>query len=456
MPSNNRPAETVLSLGTMHTGQVAAFRTLLPHRFKVLRCGRRFGKTDFAKMWIAQGLIQGEECAWFAPQHRTWSEVYPEMAALLRPILDASSKGAAVMRFVTGGRLDFWTLENAIAGRGRRYHRIVVDEAAFAKDGDNKTDASMMELWEKAIKPTLYDYSGQALICSNSAGKKSDNFFYNICTDPQYGFHEYHATTLDNPTLPKRMPGEDAQAWIARRQKILADLKTENDPLVYAQEYLAEFVNWAGVAFFSPDKWMQNGMPVAAPQHCDGVFAVIDTAIKTGYEHDGTAVIYYAINSSNPQWKLTILDWDIQKIEGASLEHWLPSVYQVLDGFAKQCGARSGSIGVCIEDKGSGTVLLQQARRRGWKAHAIDTALTSMGKDERALSVSGYHFRGLCKITDAAFNKVTNYNRRTLNHFIEQVTSFRMADKDASKREDDLLDAYTYGLSIALGDRDGW
>jgi hypothetical protein len=63
----------------------------------------------------------------------------------------------------------------------------------------------------------------------------------------------------------------------------------------------------------------------------------------------------------------------------------------------------------------------------------------------------------LCSLShSAAFNKVTPYNRRTLNHFIEQVTSFRMADKDASKREDDLLDAYTYGLSIALGDRDGW
>jgi hypothetical protein len=154
MPSANRSSETVLSLGTMHTGQVAAYRTLLPHRFKALRCGRRFGKTDFAKMWIGQGLVQGQECAWFAPQHRTWSEVYPELANTLRPILDTSSKGSAVMRFQTGGRLDFWTLENTIAGRGRRYHRVVIDEAAFAKNGDNKTDGSMMELWEKAIKPT--------------------------------------------------------------------------------------------------------------------------------------------------------------------------------------------------------------------------------------------------------------------------------------------------------------
>jgi hypothetical protein len=440
----------------MHTGQLAAYWALKPSRFKALRCGRRFGKTDFGKMWIAQGLVQGQECAWFAPQHMTWSEVYTEMAHTLRPILDTGSKGAAVMRMKTGGRLDFWTLENAIAGRGRRYHRIVVDEAAFAKDGDNRTDGSMMELWEKSIKPTLVDYNGEALVCSNSAGKNPYNFFYNICTDPQYGFKEFEATTMDNPVIPKRVRSESFAAWTERRKNLLDDLVKDNDPLVYAQEYLAQFVDWAGVAFFSPDKWMMNGVPVAAPERCDAVFAVIDTAIKTGYEHDGTAVVYYAIDNANPHWKVTILDWDIQKIEGALLEHWLPSVYVMLEGFAKTCNARAGALGAFIEDKGSGTVLLQQARRRDWQAHAIDTALTSMGKDERALSVSGYHYRGLCKITDAAFNKVTTYNRRTLNHFTEQVNSFRMADKDANKREDDLIDAYTYGLSISLGNPDGW
>ena len=84
------------------------------------------------------------------------------------------------MRMKTGGRLDFWTLENSIAGRGRRYHRTVIDEAAFTKDGDNKTDGSMMEIWEKSIKPTLFDYGGEALVCSNTSGKNSENFFYNI------------------------------------------------------------------------------------------------------------------------------------------------------------------------------------------------------------------------------------------------------------------------------------
>jgi hypothetical protein len=158
---------------------------------------------------------------------------------------------------------------------------------------------------------------------------------------------------LDNPTLPKRMPGEAAEAWMDRRRQTLADLKSDNDPLVYAQEYLAEFVDWAGVAFFSPDKWMLDGALVAMPQRCDAVFAVIDTAIKTGYEHDGTAVVYFAIDKTNPKWKLSILDWDIHKIEGALLEAWLPTVYRTLEGFAKQCGTRRGSLGTFIEDKGS-------------------------------------------------------------------------------------------------------
>ena len=65
-----------ISLAQLHFGQSKAHWALQPYRFKALRCGRRFGKTEFAKTWIAQGLVQGEECAWFAPQHMTWSEVY--------------------------------------------------------------------------------------------------------------------------------------------------------------------------------------------------------------------------------------------------------------------------------------------------------------------------------------------------------------------------------------------
>jgi hypothetical protein len=374
---------------------------------------------------------------------------------MIRPILDTSSKVSAVIRTKTGGRLDFWTLENSIAGRGRRYHRIVIDEAAFTKDGDNKTDGSMMEIWEKSIKPTLYDYGGEVLVCSNSAGKNPENFFYSICTDPQYGFVEYHATTKDNTVLPKRLQNETTAAWTERRARYLDDLKIGNDPLVYAQEHLAEFVDWAGVGFFAREKLPVNNQPVPFPKRCECVFAVIDTASKTGTANDATAVTFFSLDRHGSSYPLMILDWDIVQIEGALLETWLPIVFRRLEQLAKQCRARSGSMGAHIEDQNSGTILLQQALRRGMPAAAIESKLTAMGKDERALSVSGYVFCGEVKYTDYAFNKVDTYKRRTKNHLMDQVESFRMGDKD-SKRDDDLLDTFCYGIAIALGDSGGF
>ena len=128
-----------------------------------------------------------------------------------------------------------------------------------------------MTHWEKGIKPTLFDYGGEALVCSNSAGRNPDNFFYNICTDPQYGFHEFHATTLDNPLLPKR-GGNEASRLGARAAPVFrTDLRRDNDPLVYAQEYLAEFVDWSGVAFFSREKLLDHNRPLLPAQVQHGI-----------------------------------------------------------------------------------------------------------------------------------------------------------------------------------------
>ena len=438
----------------MHSGQLKAFRALRPHRFKALRCGRRFGKTEFAKAWIAQGLLLGEDCAWFAPQHTTWSEVYMDLTEMLAPIVTASSRTPPVMRLSTGGRLDFWSLESSIPGRGRGYRRIVIDEAAFTKDGDNHDDDSMMALWEKGIKPTLYDDGGHALVCSNSAGKNPDNFFYNICNDPSYGFHEYHATTMENPLLPKRAAKERFEAWLERQAQFRADLVKDNDPLVYSQEYIAEFVDWSGAAFFSREKLLFDGQPLPLPARCDGVFAIIDTASKTGTDNDATAVIFFASDSVG-RTRLLILDWDIAQIEGAVLETWLPNVFARLEELARLCGARHGSIGAFIEDKNSGTILLQQALRRQMPARAIDSKLTALGKDERAISVSGYVHRELVKYTECAFNKTVVYKTHSRNHLLEQVESFRVGDK-GSDREDDLLDTFCYGIALALGNNEGF
>jgi hypothetical protein len=280
--SRRRPAfsDIPISIGRLHVGQIDAYKALRDHRFMALRCGRRFGKTEFAKAWISEGLVSGMACAWVAPQHMLAQEVYYDLAKKFFALIEESAK-ASLIRLRTGGRLDFWSLDNEMTGRSRGYHRIVIDEAAFAKNGNNRTTGSMMTIWEKSVKPTLYDYGGQALVCSNAAGMDPDNFFYNICTDAIYGFHEHHATTMDNPLLPKRLGSESEEDWLKRRAQYQADLIRDNDPQVYAQEYLAEFVDWSGVAFFGRKKLLVDGQPLPYPSFCEGVFAVIDTASKT-------------------------------------------------------------------------------------------------------------------------------------------------------------------------------
>jgi hypothetical protein len=181
---------------------------------------------------------------------------------------------------------------------------------------------------------------------------------------------------------------------------------------------------------------------------------VIDTASITGTDHDATAVTFYAKGHSKT-YPLMILDWDIVQIEGAILETWLPTVFEKLEELSRRCRAIYGSLGVWIEDKNSGTILLQQALRRRWKAHSIESKLTAMGKDERAISVSGYVYRGQVKYTVHAFNKTVTYKGKARNHLIEQVESFRVGDK-GNKREDDLLDTFCYGIAIALGNSQGF
>jgi hypothetical protein len=113
---------------------------------------------------------------------------------------------------------------------------------------------------------------------------------------------EFHATTMDNPVLPKRLQNETPEAWMERRTRLLESLRTDNDPLVYAQEHKAEFVDWAGVAFFAQEKLLVNNQPVLFPAHCECMFAAIDTASKTGTEHDATTFCYgIAISLGNSE-----------------------------------------------------------------------------------------------------------------------------------------------------------
>lgn len=207
-----------------------------------------------------------------------------------------------------------------------------------------------------------------------------------------------------------------------------------------------------GASFFDVESLLVDGKPAETPDRCDTVFATIDTAVKTGKNNDATAAVFWAYNSLT-QPCVHILDWDLLQIEGAGLESWIPSVFERLEELSRQCGARRGSSGAMIEDKATGMVLLQQAKNKGWPARAIDSKLTSMGKNERAIAANPYVVHGDIKITEHAYNKTKIYKGRSANHLITQISNFRIGSQDNAS--DDLLDCFCYGISITRGTNAG-
>ena len=421
-----------IDLPFFHEDQTRCF--LASTRFNAVRCGRRWGKTALLVSIAVARAVAGKRIGIFAPSYKIINEIWHEIEGPIEPCLLSSSETKGVMYTVTGGRIEFWTLEDPRAGRSRKYHTVLIDEAAFAK-------SNLEQIWELAIRPTLLDWQGDAWVFSTPNGVDEENFFYNICTNREkYGFTEYYAPTANNPIMPA------SELELLRRQKA---------PLVFRQEYEAQFVSWAGVQFFALSDLLNDaGQPFPMPRQLDAVFCTIDTAVKTGQKNDSTAVIFWGISKfGEAPRELMILGYDLVKVEGATLEVWIPSVYQRLAGFALMTNARLGSLGAHIEDKASGTILLQQLMKGDRQAAPIDSKLTAMGKDERAVSVSGYVYQKRIGITQEAFDFTKEHDGVSRNHLLSQVFGYQLGVKN---QKDDILDCFCYGIAIALGNAEGF
>lgn len=421
--------EIRIKIPTFHAGQVKIWNRR--GRRNAVRCGRRFGKTKMIVTLACDAASKGKSVGIFCPEISQYNEPWDEIVACLDQCIQKKNKSDKQIKTITGGKIDFWHInDNELAGRGREYDLILIDEAAFSKATQAKG------IWHKGIVPTMATKpNAMVWVFSTPLGVNPENFFHFICNDPEEEFVEHHAPSDVNPMVDK--------GWIEKERKRLP-------PDVFNQEILALWVDWSGVAFFLLDKWLEDGQPVPMPTNCDTVFAVMDSAVKTGSKNDGTAVTFYARNKyyGTP---LIILDYEVIQIEADLLNTWVPNVVLPrLNELAVQCGSREGVRGLFVEDKASGSSLLQRGARMGWPTIAIASDFTAKGKDERAIHVSEWHHSGKCKISEHAYNKTVTYKGSTQNHLVSQVVNFRLGDPEAAKRADDILDTVVYAYHAAF------
>lgn len=204
-------------LPTLHPAQKVILSTA--KRFNHLRCGRRFGKTTLIEELSSIALDGHRVGVWF-PTYKDLSEVWKDLKKTYGPIIRKQNEQLKQIELLTGGLIDFWSMEEPDSGQGRKYHRAIIDEAAKAP--------KLYQAWENTIRPTLTDYVGDAFILSRPKGK--NNGFY-LLEEKHRQFENwafFHFTTYDNPHI---------------KTSEIEEAKTQLDDINFRQEYLAEYVD---------------------------------------------------------------------------------------------------------------------------------------------------------------------------------------------------------------------
>ena len=143
-----------------------------PARFKVLACGRRVGKSNFAiKKTLAEGLAAppGSAVVYVAPTQSQCRQIaWDAFLEQGREVIKSAHVNSMDITLVTGVKIHLRSAENPDTLRGLKLHFAVIDEAAFVKD-DN--------IWSRIIRPALSDLKGGALMISSPSGR---NWFYDL------------------------------------------------------------------------------------------------------------------------------------------------------------------------------------------------------------------------------------------------------------------------------------
>lgn len=182
-----------LSLPTPHEKQ----QFLLDNRvrFNVLKCGRRFGKTELCQELILECFEKCESVGYFSPTYKDLYEVWKTTLHNFHEVIESKSETVKQVVFINGAKVDFWSMEEPNSGRGRKYHRAIMDECEKA--------AKFQEAWEQAISPTLTDYGGDAYFLSTP--KFGDTYFKILCKKQEENpdlWKTFIYSTYDNPHIP--------------------------------------------------------------------------------------------------------------------------------------------------------------------------------------------------------------------------------------------------------------
>ena len=191
-------------------------------RFRIACCGRRFGKTmACANEIIEHALVYKKTVNWWvAPTYQQSMIAYRliENALIDSGMVLENIKSEKRILLINGSSIMFKSADNFNALRGEGVNFLVIDEAATIQ----------REAWEQALRPTLSDKNGKALIVGTPKGR---NWFFELYArgndTEQIEYKSFSFPTWTNPLIP---------------QTEIEEVRRSLPQNVFRQEYEAAFL----------------------------------------------------------------------------------------------------------------------------------------------------------------------------------------------------------------------
>ena len=103
--------EIQILLNKLHDSQQEIVRT--KRRFNILKCGRRFGKTELMIDIVCNAALDGFPCGYWSPTYKDLYEVWKEVKRVLDPVTKRKDEQVKQIELITGGKVDFWADQQA-------------------------------------------------------------------------------------------------------------------------------------------------------------------------------------------------------------------------------------------------------------------------------------------------------------------------------------------------------
>ena len=202
-------------------------------RFISVVAGRRFGKTYLSTIILLRMALsgKGKNCWYVAPTYKSAKDIAWDMLIQTVPsdYIQKKNESTLTIRLKNGSVISLKGAEKPDNLRGRSLDLAVLDEFADMKP----------ETWYEVIRPSLSDRQGDAVFIGTPKGR---NHFYDLWTkgtDKHDNWKSFQYTTLDGGNVPAHE---------------IESAKNDLDSRTFEQEYLASFVNYAGIIYYNFDR----------------------------------------------------------------------------------------------------------------------------------------------------------------------------------------------------------